>query len=240
MSKATAKLLGEKLGPTGNWPRRLGRVTRLLIEQYGVERLGNYEDPVKEIFFIVLSARTSERLYVRAMDRLFERYPTCPLLAEAAPEAVLECIQGAGLGRKRCSQVIRIAQRISEDFGDDASANLRSMSNEAVFAYLTSLPGVGPKSALCVMMWSLNRDVLPVDVNVQRIAARLGAIPTGLKHYQAQKQLPQYVPRGKSLELHTAFMIHGRKVCLPRKPKCGQCVVWRQCETGRKNLGSRN
>ena len=106
------------------------------------------------------------------------------------------------------------------------------MSPSEVYAYLRSLPGVGPKSAFCVMMWSLNIDVLPVDVNVQRIAARIGVIPSGLKHYQAQQKLPRFVPDGRSRELHSVFMVHGREVCIPRKPKCGDCVVNDICRTG--------
>jgi endonuclease III len=231
--------MGENWRCGKRWPAVLGEVTDRLKREYGTPWLGNFVDPVKEIFFILLSARTSERLYVRAMDALISRYPTCREVADADVESVMACISVAGLGKKRSEQVIRIATRLIQDFGDHPEAELRSMSPPEVYEYLTSLPGVGPKSAFCVMMWSLNIDVLPVDVNVQRIAARLGVIPVGLKHYQAQQRFPRYVPFGRSRELHTVLMVHGRVVCTPRNPKCEECIVNDLCPTGQKSTAKR-
>jgi endonuclease III len=167
------------------------------------------------------------------MNALFAKYENYRQLADATAASVLDCISLAGLGGKRSEQVIQIARRLIDDLGSDAGNKLREMNPAQVYGYLTSLPGVGPKSALCVMMWSLDIDVLPVDVNVQRIAARLGVIPCGLKHYQAQKTLPRYVPERKSRELHSVFMVHGRLVCTPRNPKCSECGVKELCSTGR-------
>ena len=226
--------MGQQKRPTKRWAVILAEITDRLHGKYGSPWLGNFVDPVKEIFFIVLSARTSEALYIRAMNSLFEKFPDCSAIANANLEAVLDCVGGAGFGKKRSEQVIKIANRVILDLGNDPQSALREMSSTEVFQYLTSLPGVGPKSALCVMMWSLNIDVLPVDVNVQRIAARLGVIPVGLKHYQAQQKFPRYVPEGRSRDLHTAFMMHGREICKPIRPKCGECIVSDLCRMGRE------
>ncbi len=188
---------------------------------------------MKEIFLIVLSARTAEHSYVKAMNSLFEMYPSYQQIATANVDEILECIADAGLGGKRSEHVKQIANRLVDDFGDKATEELNAMLPDAVFQYLTSLPGLGPKSAFCVMMWSLGIDVLPVDVNVQRIAARMGVIPMGLKHYQAQQQLPKFIPDGRSLELHTVFVVHGRRVCIPRKPKCSKCIIRQHCNLGK-------
>jgi endonuclease III len=233
VSRLTAELMGENRRCGKRWSAVLSLVTDTLKTKYGTPLLQNYPDPVKEIFFILLSARTSENLYVRAMDALFAKYKNCQDLADASAANVMDCISLAGLGEKRSEQVIQIARRLIDDFGSDAGDKLREMTPVEVYGYLTSLPGVGPKSALCVMMWSLDIDVLPVDVNVQRIAARLGVIPCGLKHYQAQKKLPKYVPDGRSRELHSAFMVHGRLICTPRNPKCSKCEIRELCSTGR-------
>lgn len=226
--------MGEHFKRSDRWPNLLSNVADRLVRRYGTPRLGNFKDPVKEVFYILLSARTSEVLYVRAFDALFGRYPMLEQLARANREAILKCVGGAGLGRKRSDQVIEVAKKLVDDFGKDANAKLRAMSPAEVFSYLTALPGVGPKSALCVMMWSLEVDVFPVDVNVQRIAARIGVISEGLKHYQAQQLLPKFVPEGRSRELHTVFMVHGRETCVPGVPKCGNCEIADLCRTGRK------
>ena len=117
--------------------------------------------------------------------------------------------------------------------GDDAGDRMHEMTAQEVFDFLTRLPGMGPKSAFCVMMYSLKVDVFPVDVNVQRIAERMGAIPRRLKHYQAQKRLPALIPAGRSRELHIAMVAHGREVCLPRNPKCSDCCLRELCKRGR-------
>jgi endonuclease III len=210
-------------------------VTHRLKQKYGSPQLGNFDDPIKEIFFILLSARTSEKLYVRAMEKLFSRFPTLDTLAQADAKSVMDCISGAGLGLKRSTLVLELSARLLNDLGDNPQAALRNMSAEEAFQFLTGLPGVGAKSALCVMMWSLNFDVFPVDINVQRIAARLGVLPEGIKHYQAQQQLPRHVPQGLSKDLHTVFMVHGREVCTPGKPKCHNCELTDLCKFAKRH-----
>jgi len=235
LSRLTARLLGRKPHKGIRWPKVLSQVTDRLLEKYGTPLLGNFHDPIKEVFYILLSARTSEVLYMRAFERLFKQYPALSDLGEAEVDDVIRCVGSAGLGSKRSEQVIQVAKRLLDDFGEDAEHHLRSMSPERVFSYLTSLPGVGPKSAFCVMMWSLDIDVLPVDINVQRIAARIGVITEGLKHYQAQQQLPSYIPEGRCCELHTVFMVHGREICTPLSPKCQICEIADLCKTGKKS-----
>lgn len=237
MSGLTSQLLGQrKCRGDARWPSILDEVTNRLVKQYGRPDLGNFRDPVKEIFYILLSARTSEVLYQRAHKRLFERFPTIASLSLAGEKEVLQCIGDAGLGGKRASQIPLTAMKLLTDFGPNPEGGLRALSANAAFRYLTALPGLGPKSALCVMMWSLDFDVFPVDVNVQRILERIGVIRKNAKHYQAQQRLPKYIPAGRSLDLHSAMMVHGREVCSPRLPKCGNCVIVDLCNTGKKTL----
>lgn len=233
MSQLTASLLGgRRPRRSEKWTALLGEVADRLVKEYGNPNLGNYRDPVKEIFFIVLSARTSEVLYKRAYRKLFRRYRTISELANARISDVTKCIEVAGLGRKRSRQVIAIARQLIADFGPRPQRKLRRMSAEDVYAYLVGLPGLGPKSALCVMMYSLDFDVFPVDANVQRIAERLGAIRRNAKHYQAQQRLPAHVLQERSKGLHVGMVAHGRAVCLPRQPVCGECVLSDLCPTG--------
>lgn len=109
------------------------------------------------------------------------------------------------------------------------------MDPEIAFSTIAALPGMGPKSALCVLMYSFKLDAFPVDVNVQRIAERMGIISPNLKHYQAQRKLALVVPEGMSTVLHVGMVVHGRKVCLPRNPKCNHCKIRTMCRFGKEH-----
>ena len=216
------------------WRNTLAEVANILVPIYGTPNLGNYRDPVKEIYYILLSAKTTEELYRAAYRRLWRRFSTLRKLAEATVPQIRSCIEGAGLGAKRAKQVKQIAQRLLADFGPKASRSLRRMPSAEAYRYLVALPGVGPKSALCVLMYCLDTDVFPVDANVQRILFRMGGIPAGSKHYRAQQLLPAYVPEGLSRALHVVLVIHGRTVCRPMNPACVECPIRRLCKTGQR------
>jgi endonuclease III len=235
MSQRTAKLMGR---PHRRGPKRvevLREIADRLLPIYGTPTLGNFDSPVKEIFYILLSARTTEILYQSAHRRLFERFTNIEGIAAASPIEVFDCIGDAGLGRRRSDQIIQLAKRLCDDFGSLPDLRLADMTEVEAYQYLTTLPGVGPKSAFCVMMYSLGFDVFPVDVNVQRIAERIGIIQSGLKHYQAQESLPKFVPDGRSRQLHISLVAHGRDVCTPKTPRCGACVLVSICAFARKN-----
>ncbi len=229
------QLLGRRVSSrkAAFWSSRFDQVADRLVTHYGVPKLGNFRDPVKEVFYIILSARTAEIQYRRIHRELFRKYSTLEKLAMAPRCKIVACINDGGLANKRAMQVRNIAGRMLADFGPSPSRALRKMNAEQAFTYLLGLPGAGPKSTLCVMMYSLDFDVFPVDVHVNRICARIGAIPKGLKHYQAQNMLPGLVPDGRSKELHVGLVVHGRRICTPRDPSCTMCFLKDLCRTGK-------
>lgn len=237
MSDLTVALLQQpRRRRTHRWHTRMQEITDLLVEEHGTPTLGNYADPIKEIFYIALSARTTEKLYQNAHKQLWKRFPTLKAIANAPISDLREVVAGAGLGTKRSSQIKAIAAQLLEDFGPRTRSRLRQLSAEDAFAYLCHLPGLGPKSALCVMMYSLGFDVFPVDSHAQRILTRIGLPLLGDKHYHAQQQLPAYIPKGRSKELHVALVSHGRAICRSRLPKCASCSLSSICDSS--SLGS--
>ena len=235
MSALTLSVLGLPKGYQRSlWKRRLVLATDRLVESYGTPTLGNFRNPVKEILYILLSARTTEILYQKAHSSLLKRFPTVARLAIADVNDVQQCVAIAGLGTKRAAHIIRIAQKLILDLGPRPDASLRHLTPPNAFAYLTRLSGVGPKSALCVMMCSLDHDVFPVDINVQRVFERMGVIKKGLPHYRAQQLAPRFVPIGYSKRLHVGLVVHGRRICLPRTPKCCACVLLDMCRLGQR------
>lgn len=236
MSALTAELIAgvRPRPPRSSWPAVLAEVADRLVARYGLPRLGNHRDPVKEIFYILLSSQTADSQYRKTYRALAARFGTLDELAAGRVGDIRACIRSGGLANTKAVQIKRAARALLAGGGGRPASWLRRLPPAEAFRFLTRLPGVGPKSALCVMMYSLDADVFPVDVNVQRIAERLGAIPAGLKHYQAQRVLPRLVPPGRSRELHVAMVVHGRTLCLPRKPRCETCPIREFCRHARR------
>ncbi len=234
----TAELLCVRPRSRSPWPSRLAVVADRLFVEYGTPRLGNFRDPVKEIFYILLSAKTTDAQYRASHRRLWAAFPKLSDLAAAPVPAIRACIRSGGLAGKRAPQVRRTARALIAAGGTHPVRYLKALDERAAFAFLRSLPGMGPKSALCVLMYSLGVDAFPVDVNVQRIAERMGAVPAGLKHYQAQRLLAALAPPGRARELHVGMVAHGRIICLPRRPRCHSCTLVDLCRRGRKEVAT--
>ena len=238
MSRATAELLGLRALTRSPWRERFAVVTDRLVALYGLPTLGNFRNPVKEIFYILLSAKTADAQYRVTHRRLMDAFPTLTDLAKARVASVRKCIESGGLAATRAKHIKRLARMLHDAGGKNPARFLRSLEPRAAFDFLLSLPGVGPKSAFCVMMYSLDMDVFPVDVNVQRVAERMGAIPYGLNHVHGQRRLARIAPDGRSRALHIALVVHGRRICLPRNPKCAECPVADLCAYGKKRMKS--
>ena len=234
----TARLLGVRARPNSVWASRFAAVAARLGRDYGMPSLGNFRDPVKEIFYILLSAKTTDAQYRATHRKLWTAYPRLAALAAARVADIRACIASGGLAGKRGPQIRATAEALLRAGKTRPGAFLKSLQTDEAFAFLRNLPGVGPKSAFCVMMYSLGADVFPVDVNVQRIAERLGAIPKGLTHHQAQRRLAAVVPPGSAQALHVGMVAHGRRVCLPRTPHCDACGLVDLCRRGRAFLAT--
>ena len=213
------------------WKRKLRLATKQLVRQYGTPSLGNFKSPTKEIFYILLSARTNEKLYQQAHSNLLKRFPTINKLAKGSLSDIQSCIELAGFGAIRAKHINQIANKLINELGHRPDKKLESLSPSKAFEYLITLPGIGPKSALCIMMCSLDHDVFPVDINVQRVFERLGIIEFNIPHYKAQKIAPIFVPDGLSKKLHVGLLEHGRKICTPKKPKCNSCFLSSICSS---------
>jgi endonuclease-3 len=113
---------------------------------------------------------------------------------------------------------------------------LKTVPVEEARQFLTSLKGVGPKTAACVLLFSCQREVFPMDTHIFRIARRLGLLPEKISDEQAHELMKRLIPPGKNYSLHINLITHGRKICLPRIPKCEQCSLIEHCEYGLKSF----
>lgn len=204
-----------------------GRLTKL----YGRRKRGR-DDPVDSLIKTVLSQNTTDTNSRRAFEELKKRFPTLAELAGADLEDIEDSIRIGGLFRKKAVIIRDLAGR----FVDEETV-LEDLENEAARRYLKSLEGVGSKTASCVLLFALGRDVLPVDTHVFRLTRRIGLLDEKIPIERADEELEKFVPTGIRHDLHLNLIQHGRKVCRPRNPRCGECVLLELCRYGRRATG---
>ncbi len=210
------------------------QVDMRLRNAYGLSRLGNKEDPLDELIFIILSGATQEATYMATFDALQKRFPNWEVAAQADIEEIKAAIRFGGLAEKKSVAISNLLKAIVKRVGRADLAFLHQLDDQAVEEFLRQLPGVGPKTARCVLSYSLGRPAFAVDSHVSRIVRRLG----WSKHHRltdlVHDRLQEMVPLDIRISLHVNFVIHGRKVCVERKPRCGSCVIADLCPSAFK------
>jgi endonuclease III len=193
--------------------------------------LGNKSDPYDELVYILLTVMTRSQPRIdRAYARLEELTggEGWSALAEVPDAELIEALTPLGFVNRRRDQLREIARRVDEDHGGSLDP-LHELSDADALAYLLTLPGVGVKTAKCVLMYSLGRDVLPIDIHVLRVAKRLGLVDDEASWDAVDAQLEEQVPDELKFDVHVGFVIHGREVCRSRDPDCDACVLSDLC-----------
>ena len=159
------------------------------------------------------------------MERLRQALPDWDRAADAPLSTIAAAIRPAGLHRQKARSIRAILRRIRAERGRASLDFLRRLPTERIKQYLLDLPGVGPKTAACVLLFSLRRPVLPVDTHVHRVTRRLGLIGPRTTAEQAHDVLAAVVPPQKVYAFHVLLIEHGRKVCHANRPACGECAL---------------
>ena len=180
----------------------------------------------------LLSHSTTDLNQERAFLTLRERFPTWEEVGRAPTAEVEDAVRVAGLANQKAPRIQEVLDRIADDpRGADLEWLGRIPLDEAM-AFLTSLTGVGPKTAACVMCFCFDAHVVPADTHVHRIALRTGIVRPGATAVAAQERLTRWTPPGMAFATHMRLIAHGRTVCVARAPRCGECVLLDVCRTG--------
>jgi endonuclease III len=218
------------------------KVARALKDEYQDFAHHNKKNPLDELFFILCSVKRSEKVYLRAFKSLKRNFPRYKLLATASPEQIGKRVTWGGLQNQKASAANKIIKFLMANFGRPTLAPLKKMTDEECEGFLTGLPGIGKKAARCVMLYSLNRQVFPVDAHCSRIAGRLGWNGNGRNDTHASDNavdhLQGLIPPALRFSLHVNMVSHGRKICTARSPKCRECVIAVFCQSS-ENLAER-
>ncbi|MGW4637909.1 endonuclease III domain-containing protein [Sphaerisporangium sp. NPDC004334] len=185
---------------------------------------------VDQVVATVLSQATSDRNSERAFATLKTRFPSWEQAADAPVDEVADAIRCGGIADQKARRIQHILAVIEEREGRIDLGRLDDLDDQAVESYLTSLPGVGPKTAACVLVFSMGRPAFPVDTHVHRVTGRLGWIPPGTTAEKAHRLLAPRVPPEIRHELHIALIVHGRTICQSRRPRCETCPLTDLCD----------
>jgi endonuclease III len=184
----------------------------------------------------VLSQHTSDINSSRAFAGLRERFGTWEQVLDAPVDEVAESIRSGGIAQVKARRIQQILAEIDRREGELGLSRLEGLSDEQVNEYLCSLPGVGPKTAACVLLFSMGRPAFPVDTHVHRVAKRLGLVEEKSSAERAQRSLEPRIPPELRYEFHMQLIRHGREVCKAVTPVCTECVLLDLCEAGPRLL----
>ncbi|MBA3289879.1 MAG: endonuclease III, partial [Actinobacteria bacterium] len=186
----------------------------------------------------VLSQHTSDTNTERAFAGLKQRYSVWSQVVAADPTEVADAIRPGGLADTKAVRIQAILSTIEEREGSLDLARLNELDDDEVDAYLVSLPGVGPKTSACVLLFSMGRDAFPVDTHVHRVALRLGLVPAQTTADRAHRLLLPAIAPELHYELHMQLIRHGREICKAARPLCTECTLFDLCESGPQLLAS--
>lgn len=206
-------------------------ILRRLKRAYGALEVPRAEDPLDELIWTVLSQHTSDSNAERAFHALKAAFPTWEEVLAARGSALADAIRSGGLANVKAARIRAVLAEIFERRGEFDLEFLREESDEEVMAFLTTLPGVGPKTAAIVLSFALGRQAIPVDTHVHRVATRLGLVPK-TNAVRAQRLLEETVPHRSKTALHMALIRHGRETCTAQRPRCSDCVLLDLCPAG--------
>jgi endonuclease-3 len=214
--------------------RRLRTIRDKLRREYGRPLLRPHRMPIDELILTVLSQNTNDRNRDVAYGRLRDRFPTWDAVRDASVGEIEDAIRPGGLAP---TKAVRIKQ-ILEAIGDDDLAWLADAPLAEGRNYLTDLPGVGRKTAACVLLFAFGRPDVPVDTHVYRVGARLGLWPERASFRDAHDEMLRLVGDDgqDAYETHVLLIRHGRRTCTARSPDCAGCPLRRMCPEGRRRL----
>jgi endonuclease-3 len=179
----------------------------------------------------VLSQSTNDRNRDLAYLRLRDRFPTWVAVRDAPVEEVEEAIRPGGISKVKSERIQAILRAIGEPLSLD---DLERLPVAAARSELQALPGVGRKTAACVLLFAYGMHEVPVDTHVSRVGTRLGLFRPGAPFEELHDDMLAFTPPGEELELHVNLLRHGRRTCHARRPLCEECALLRMCPAGRE------
>jgi endonuclease-3 len=204
-------------------------VCDLLIRQYGDRISERRIPPMDELVLTILSQHTNDVNMMRAFESLKKTYGTWEEVLEAPHDELGDAIKSSGMYNLKAKRIQATLREIKKRVGKLDISLLEDMDLEDAKKWLTSLHGVGPKTAAIVLLFSFGRAALPVDTHVWRVTKRLGLIEDNTSREKAHVLLEAMIPHDCVFSLNNNLVRHGREICRAQKPRCSECVLSDVC-----------
>jgi endonuclease III len=205
--------------------RRVLAIRDRLRRMYGRPVNEPHGHPIAELVRTILSQNTNDRNRDVAYGRMREAFPTWEQVRDAPPAELEEALRPGGLAPSKTPRI----QHVLEQLGDPPDLDwLAEAPRDEALTYLTDLPGVGRKTAACVLIFTFDRPEIPVDTHVMRVGGRLGLFRPGASFDEAHDEMLSITPPEDAYEFHINLIHHGRALCRPR-PRCDECELRRMC-----------
>jgi endonuclease-3 len=212
--------------------RRVRTIRDRLRQLYGVPAAPPHRRPLDELVLTVLSRSTSDRNRDVAFERLRARFGSWAAVRDAPNGEVEAAIRPGGISKVKSRRIQDILRAIEDRTGELSLDDLEGKPVEAARAELCALPGVGRKTAACVLLFAYGMPDVPVDTHVSRVGTRLGLFRPGAPFEELHDDMLAITPRGQELELHVNLLRHGRRTCHAQRPDCAGCALLRLCPHG--------
>jgi len=218
--------------------KHLIRVYQLLVRSYGEPKNEPDYDPLGGLIGTILSQHTSDTNSGRAYKQLVTAFPRWEEVRDAPTDKIVEAIKCGGLANIKSVRIQEVLHTLTEQQQEQGETKtlaeylydeLARRTTEEAWRYLLELPGVGPKTAACVLMFHLDRPAFPIDTHIWRTTRRLGLIGPNVNADLAHTLFTKITPPEWVYPLHVNLIQHGRQICHAQRPKCNQCPLFSEC-----------
>ncbi|MHB0859263.1 MAG: endonuclease III domain-containing protein [Anaerolineae bacterium] len=210
--------------------RKALHVHHLLLDFYGAPEIKEQRGPLDELVLTILSQNTNDVNSGRAYEQLRHRFGSWQEVLEADPQEVTKAIRVAGLAETKAPRIQAILRDLQRERGELSLEFLRALPVAEARSYLLGMHGVGPKTASCVLLFSLHKPALPVDTHVHRVSLRLGLVPAKTTPERAALLLEALLPEDTYYPFHLNVILHGRTLCKAGSPRCDICPLAQDCQ----------
>ncbi|SCD19987.1 Endonuclease III [Proteiniphilum saccharofermentans] len=189
----------------------------------------HYQNDYQLLVAVILSAQCTDKRVNMVTPALFEVFPVPEVMAASTPEAVFEYIKSCSYPNNKAKNLVGMAKKLLSDFGGEVPNDIDS---------LLTIPGVGRKTANVMLAVAFNKPAMPVDTHVFRVANRIGLTDNSKTPLETERELVKYIPSELLSKAHHWLILHGRYICVARRPKCEICGLSPWCKYYEKHFGS--
>lgn len=180
----------------------------------------NYNNNFELLTAVILSAQCTDKRVNIITPALFEAFPTPEVMMESSPEVIFEYIKSCSYPNNKSKSLHGMANKLVKDYHGDVPSDIDS---------LLTIPGVGRKTANVILAVAFNKPAMPVDTHVFRVANRIGLTNNSKSPLETERELVKYIPDNLMTKAHHWLILHGRYICVARKPKCEKCGISKWC-----------